>query len=66
MAMLDTMESMESRRLRDRLVTVRASMSALGGRAAVDVVERIDDTPVYSPLTLPCDASTRVDVSDCW
>lgn len=44
MTMLDTMEGMESRRLRDRLVKVRQSMSHLGSRATADVVARIDDT----------------------
>ncbi|MFE0426418.1 transcriptional regulator [Streptomyces sp. NPDC058953] len=41
--MLDTMEGMESQRLRDRLVKVRRSMTGLRGRATGDVVGRIDD-----------------------
>jgi hypothetical protein len=41
---LDTMEGMESRRLRDRLVKLRATMSSLESRATADVIQRIDDT----------------------
>jgi hypothetical protein len=41
---LDIMEGMESRRLRDRLVKLRATMSSIHSRATADVVERIDDT----------------------
>jgi hypothetical protein len=41
---LETMQGMESRRLRDRLVRLRRSMSGLDSRATVEVVERIDDT----------------------
>ncbi|WP_329077741.1 transcriptional regulator [Streptomyces niveus] len=42
--MLDTMEGMESLRLRDRLVKVRRSLVGLQSRATADVVGRIDDT----------------------
>ncbi|MFD4769874.1 transcriptional regulator [Streptomyces niveus] len=42
--MLDTMEGMESQRLRDRLVKVRRSLVGLQSRATADVVGRIDDT----------------------
>lgn len=41
---LETMEGMESRRLRDRLVTLRRTMSGIDSTATVSVVERIDDT----------------------
>lgn len=41
---LDTMQGMESQRLRDRLVKLRVSMSGLDGSATASVVERIDDT----------------------
>lgn len=41
---LETMQGMESQRLRDRLVKLRKSMSSLDSRATADVVERIDDT----------------------
>ncbi|WP_141726964.1 hypothetical protein [Streptomyces niveus] len=42
--MLDTMEGMESQRLRDRLVKVRRSLVGLQSRATADGVGRIDDT----------------------
>ncbi|MGW6310540.1 transcriptional regulator [Streptomyces niveus] len=42
--MLDTMEGMESRRLRDRLVKVRRSLVGLQSRTTAAVVGRIDDT----------------------
>jgi hypothetical protein len=41
---LETMQGMESRRLNDRLVNMRRSMTGVGSRATTDVVERIDDT----------------------
>lgn len=41
---LDTMEGMESRRLRDRLVKLRTTMSSTNSRATADVVQRIDET----------------------
>lgn len=41
---LETMQGMESQRLRDRLVKLRRSMSSLDSRATASVVERIDDT----------------------
>ncbi len=41
---LDTMQGMESQRLRDRLVKLRGSMSSLHSSATSEVVDRIDDT----------------------
>lgn len=41
---LETMQGMESQRLRDRLVTLRRTMSSLDSTATSSVVERIDDT----------------------
>ncbi|TQE35486.1 transcriptional regulator [Streptomyces ipomoeae] len=41
---LETMQGMESRRLNDRLVKLRRSMTGLDSRATAAVVERIDDT----------------------
>ncbi|MFG2682418.1 transcriptional regulator [Streptomyces sp. NPDC048392] len=43
-SMLDTMQGMESRRLSDRLVRLRRTMSTLDAHATSSVVERIDDT----------------------
>ncbi|MBX9395267.1 transcriptional regulator [Streptomyces sp. TRM72054] len=43
-SVLDTMQGMESRRLNDRLVKLRRTMTQLGSRATTEVVERIDDT----------------------
>ncbi|RBM21357.1 transcriptional regulator, partial [Streptomyces sp. PT12] len=42
--MVRTVQGMESRRLRDRLVSVRRSLSRAGGAAAADSVEMIDET----------------------
>jgi hypothetical protein len=41
---LETMQGVESRRLNDRLMKLRRSMSSLRSRATADVVDRIDDT----------------------
>lgn len=41
---LDTVEGMESQRLRDRLVKMRRTMTALRSNATTEVVKRIDDT----------------------
>ncbi|TVL93312.1 transcriptional regulator [Streptomyces sp. SAJ15] len=41
--MLETVQGMESRRLRDRLVTVRNSLVSHGGGATQEVAELIDD-----------------------
>ncbi|MFG2699520.1 transcriptional regulator [Streptomyces sp. NPDC048386] len=41
---LDSMQGMESQRLRDRLVRLRRSMSSLDSSVTAEVVERIDDT----------------------
>lgn len=41
---LDTMQGMESQRLRDRVVRLRRNMAGLSSTATAAVVERIDDT----------------------
>lgn len=43
-SVLETMQGMESRRLNDRLVRLRRSMTGLRSCATSDVIERIDDT----------------------
>ncbi|MFC5801454.1 transcriptional regulator [Streptomyces formicae] len=42
--MLETIQGMESRRLTDRLRTVRRSLASLNSMATAEVVDRIDDT----------------------
>lgn len=42
-SVLETMEGMESRRLNDRLIKMRRTMSGVGSRTTAELVERIDD-----------------------